>query len=151
MKIRLLLIISLLFAGSTLLAQPGQGKMTKEEIEAQKVAYITQAVDLTPEEAQLFWPVYNQFAAEMGALRKERKDNLRPGKKRLDELSDAEIEAMLDKDIELRQKESAFLATYHTKFKTVLPPRKLAKLYHAEDKFKRFLLEKMHGPKPRQN
>ena len=32
----------------------------KEQIESQKIAFFTAELELTPEEAQLFWPVYNQ-------------------------------------------------------------------------------------------
>ena len=33
----------------------------KEKMEAMRVGFITQKLDLTSEEAQKFWPVYNEF------------------------------------------------------------------------------------------
>ena len=40
-----------------------------ERIEALKIAYITQALKLTPEEAQNFWPVYNTYTQEIKTAR----------------------------------------------------------------------------------
>ncbi|MCB0665633.1 MAG: hypothetical protein KDC80_07420, partial [Saprospiraceae bacterium] len=36
-----------------------QERPVQERIEAQRVAFITQRVNLSPEEAQQFWPIYN--------------------------------------------------------------------------------------------
>ena len=40
-------------------------------LEALRIAYITKRLNLTPEEAQKFWPVYNQYAAELKKVRKD--------------------------------------------------------------------------------
>ena len=44
----------------------------KENIEAMKIGFLTKKLDLTPEEAQKFWPVYNQYSDKMKELRKRR-------------------------------------------------------------------------------
>src|SRR5687768_7964578 len=64
---------------------------SKEKIEAMKVGYITQKLDLTSKEAQSFWPVYNEFNAEIDKIKKERKSKFedRP-----------EIESLNDKQVE---------------------------------------------------
>ena len=68
-----------------------------ERIQAEKIAFITQELDLSPEEAQAFWPVYNQCWKEAREANKKMRDafgELR-GKKG-EELSEKEIEAKLD-------------------------------------------------------
>jgi hypothetical protein len=40
-------------------------------LEALKIAYITKQLNLTPEEAQRFWPVYNQYSNEIKGARQE--------------------------------------------------------------------------------
>ncbi len=47
----------------------------RKNIEAIKVAYITRALNLTIEEAQKFWPVHNNYVAEIKNARKENTDN----------------------------------------------------------------------------
>ena len=50
----------------TSVAQEGQGN---EKIEQLKIAFITKHLKLTTEEAQKFWPVYNQYEAEKKQVR----------------------------------------------------------------------------------
>jgi hypothetical protein len=49
------------------IAQPGGGQQRQpgSVLEAMKVAFITKRLDLSPEEAQRFWPVYNKYAFEI--------------------------------------------------------------------------------------
>ena len=115
----------------------------RERIEVQKIAFITKQLDLTPEEAQKFWPVYNQFSDARKQLHKQHKEN----RKDINNLSDSEIEQVIDNHIILDQKELDIKKKYHTEFKKVLSNKKIAKLYHSEDQFKRELLKRIKGEK----
>ncbi|MBL7888073.1 MAG: hypothetical protein JNL24_00890 [Bacteroidia bacterium] len=108
-----------------------------------KIAFITQKLDLTPEEAQQFWPVYNQYHDKLQELRKKRKAEFKEHKDNFDNWSDKEIEQLVDSEIAFKQKEIDLQKEYHAKYKAVLPIKKVAKLYHAEEQFKRVLLEKL--------
>ena len=44
---------------------------------AEKIAYFTSELDLTPEEAQLFWPVYNMLQDEREKYHRESRDCMR--------------------------------------------------------------------------
>lgn len=118
-------------------------KDKKENIEAMKIAFITQKLDLTPQEAQQFWPVYNQYSDKTKELRKKRRQDNREARKNFDELSDKEIEQVVNNDMIYRQKELDLQKEYHEKFKAVLPIKKVAKLYAAEDQFKVVLINKL--------
>ncbi len=50
-------------------------QFNKNNIEALKVAYITRQLNLTPEEAQKFWPVHNIYFEELKKARRENMDN----------------------------------------------------------------------------
>ena len=54
--------------------QPSEKKLA--DIEALKVAFISKELDLTPDEAQKFWPVYNQYSKELKATRVDNPDVL---------------------------------------------------------------------------
>ncbi len=63
---RILILWIFVYTISSVSAQPlNRG----EKIQALKVAYITQVVKLTPEEAQSFWPVYNIYFEEIKKAR----------------------------------------------------------------------------------
>ena len=69
---KLLFFVMILFAAMGLNAQPPNedrqpNPQRAEKIKALYVAYITQQISLTVDEAQKFWPVHNQFDEEMRA------------------------------------------------------------------------------------
>jgi hypothetical protein len=121
----------------------GRQQEKRENIEAMKIAFITKKLDLTPQEAQVFWPVYNQYTDKIQELRKKRRQDNREAKQNFDELSDKEVEQAVDNEIIFRQKELDIQKEYHAKFKTVLPIKKVARLYTAEEQFKLVLLDKL--------
>ena len=111
-----------------------------EKFKAKKIAYLTDAINLTPSEAEKFWPVYNEFEQKRFVLMKEHHelDNKLRGK--IEDMSD-------DKYIELSRKLSLFpkvegelFVEYNEKFLKILPPRKVVMLYVAEIEFKNYLL-----------
>lgn len=147
------LVLLLISTSTFVFAQPGGNKPAsdkkekqaekRENIEAQRVAFITQELNLTPEEAQKFWPVYNQYTEKLQESRKKRRQEMKDSKENIDEMSDKEVEKLVDEEIIERQKELDLQKEYHSKFKAILPIKKVAKLYRAEDKFKRVLLNKL--------
>lgn len=116
---------------------PKHEKM-QEKFQAEKVAFLTNEMDLTVEEAQVFWPVYNEYSkaadeahrAAMTALDKIRKNK---------ELSDDEASAAIASLVAARQQETALMAEYTEKFKKVLPMKKVAAMFAAEEGFRQHL------------
>ncbi len=118
------------------MAQEQTKQEVKDEREARKVAIITEKLELTPEESKAFWPIHNEFEKEHKALRKNFRKTKEAGKK-MDELSDKEVEEILLKSFDFKQKELDLKKKYHLKFKQVLPVKKIAKLYHLEHKMQK--------------
>ncbi len=114
-------------------------KKIREKIEVQKVAFITTQLDLTTAEAQVFWPVNNQFSEEMKVIYSEKREN----RKDIKNMSDSEIAVMLENNFKIEQKELDVKKEYNLKFQKILPTKKVAKLYHARMQFKRELLRKI--------
>ena len=147
-----------LFAAVALFAQPrgpkpdeNQRKRDFERIQAEKIAFITQELDLSPEEAQVFWPVYNQCWKETLAAHKEMRDAFAEiHNKKTDELSDKEMEKKLDAYIQAAAKSNQVMADWYPKFKKVLPIRKVAKLYQAEEAFQQRMINNLrkHPQRP---
>lgn len=140
-----IVFISCMLLSSLLFAQPPGDRMEdkKEKIEAMKVGFLTKRLDLTTEEAQKFWPVYNQFQSELENLRKNRKKEVKEAKADFSDLSDKEVEKVVDNEIVFRQSELDVIKKYHSQFKQVLPIKKVAVLYRTEEDFKRELLQRL--------
>ncbi len=128
------------------LAQPGGGPPSpekREEIEAMKVAFLTRKLDLTPDEAKVFWPVYNQYQDELDVLRENHRKQRREAKEEMDGMSDKELEKLVDGEIQFRQNELDVIKKYNSQFKSVLPMKKVARLHRAEEDFKRELIQRI--------
>ena len=69
MKNFLIIIILAVLPFTGLIAQPPEKKQAT--LEAVFAAFVTRQLNLTPEDAQKFWPVYNQYDAESRKLKQE--------------------------------------------------------------------------------
>jgi len=70
------LLITALFVGFLLPARAqDENKNDGGRIEALKIAYITKKLNLSPEEAQKFWPVYNKYTDEIRRVQIESRQN----------------------------------------------------------------------------
>jgi Skp family chaperone for outer membrane proteins len=112
-----------------------------QEIKAQKTAVLTQRLDLSPAEAEKFWPVYNQFDKELDANRKEMRAEHKAAKKDTD-LTEAEASAAIDKEMAGRQKELDIRKKYAAEFKKTIGAVKTLKLGKAERDFRKELIKR---------
>lgn len=138
-----ILVITILLSCLLAKAQPGPGGDKKEKIEAIKVGYITKELNLTSDEAKVFWPVYNQFDTEMEAIKKSRMSKLMNAKFNFDDMSDADVAKTIDSEFSSQLDELNIKKKYNEEFKKVLPVKKVAKFWVAEQKFKLYLLEQL--------
>jgi hypothetical protein len=135
-----ILFILLMFGHILLISQPNECKH-KEQLKAQKVAFLTSKLDLTVEEAQNFWPLYNELEKKKEEIYTAQKNIFSLLEK--ENISDKELSELTDKYIELEVAESKLISEYHLKFKKVLPIKKIAILYYSDRMFKRELLHKL--------
>lgn len=139
-----ILLISGIFSG--LFAQHCDDNCKKkEQIKAQKVAFITDKLQLTVDEAQQFWPVYNELNKKTDEIDKQIKGIVQNFKKNKETLSNTEIESLSDKMMELEASCSKLDQDYYLKFKKILPIRKIMELNQAERQFKHELLQQLKG------
>ena len=61
----------LLFILSINIIQAQEHRSKEERIQALKVAFITEELDLTPEQSQGFWPLYNELQGKLRQLKKK--------------------------------------------------------------------------------
>jgi hypothetical protein len=137
------LLLLLLFILNSLQASAQEDK--REKIEAMKVSFITQKIDLSSKEAQVFWPLYNDYSDKIQALRKLKRKDQKSTRLDIDALSESEAEQLIDNEIQLKIQEAELAKEYHGKFKQSIGAKKVAKLYRAEEDFKRELLKQLQN------
>jgi hypothetical protein len=145
MKIKSVTIIVILaLTSSMVLAQnPNQ-----EKLNAYKIAFFTRKLNLTPGEAEKFWPLYNEYQDKKIQIQKERVQLNRRVNQEGATLSEQELIAAADKLIELQVVETELAVTFHKHLKGVLPPAKVIKVYQAENQFRMQLLKQIQERNP---
>ena len=111
---KILLYIFIMLTMHTAFSQNG------ERLQALKIAYITKKLDLSPDEAQRFWPVYNQYSAEIIAARQ---NSNQTGKN----------------EIELEETTLNIRKKYNGQFNRVLSPEKVNIFFRSEKEFGNFV------------
>jgi hypothetical protein len=121
----------------------GQGREAiKEKLNSQKIAFLTDKLELTEAEAEKFWPVYRAFDQERAEIRTDLlEENMEV------RLSDKDAENNLNNIIELKEKDLALHKKYIQKFKAVIPAAKVVRLFQAEREFKLKVMEKLRERK----
>jgi len=124
--------------------QETKSKSEKEqEIKSQKIAFFTDKIGLTPEEAQIFWPIYNSYWAKKNKIIADRKDQMTYFADNSENMSNDEMIKYADQYIHYEMKLAELLDEYHKKFKEILPIDKVMKIYLADYEFKTYLLKKI--------
>lgn len=137
-KILFILLISLSF-GATAQNNDDADEGKNEKIAALKIAFITERLNLSSKEAEVFWPVFNRFEQEMKAVRKKEKQAARIFKDKPN-ATEAEADKFIAEQVQLKQQELDVLKRYLPEFKKVLPASKVARLLSLEQEFKLQLL-----------
>ena len=132
-----------LFLSSALFAQ--QKSESREKIKALKIAYLTEQLNLSPKEAQQFWPIYNAYDDQQSSLRYKSRYEMKKTIKAsgsIDNISEQEsqklIELKLNTDKKIYELQTEFVA----KVKKVLSYKKIIQLHIAEMEFGRNLMKK---------
>ena len=146
-KLRVLCFMFLVFLLNAVTGQAqnrnfGNGQQ-HERINAQKIAFITDQLQLTSEEAEKFWPVYNQYNTQKEELNRDFMNGVSRFRKNLEAMTDKDASDLSDSYIRHAQKMVDLQKDFHLKLKEVLPPKKLLKLYTVEREFQRLLLKRL--------
>lgn len=124
MKTLLLIATFFTFLSIKGLAQDENSEPNGGKLEALKIAYLTKKLNLTPEEAQRFWPVYNQYANEIKSARKDQKQT-----------NSSELETE-DKILKIRKK-------YNNEFGRALSAEKVNTFFRSERDFGDFVKKEL--------
>jgi hypothetical protein len=100
----------------------------QEKIEALKVAFITKELDLTPDEAQKFWPVYNQYSKELKSTFKDNQDVIERD----------------EKVVNLRKR-------YRDQFTKLLGAERMNRMFNAERDFRQLLIKSLKRQRQKAN
>jgi hypothetical protein len=122
-----------------------------EKLNAYKIAFFTRRLNLTSQEAEKFWPVYNEFQNKRSQIQIERQAINRNINQNEMNMSEKEMIDAGDKFIALQVQEAALEQEYHKKFREILSPVKVLRLYQAENQYRMQLLNELKDNAPLRN
>lgn len=119
-----------------------------EQLESAKIAFFTAQMDLTPEEAGKFWPVYNEYHKALCSARKTTRESFHAIKELSDKksFSDVEMKQLLIQYTENCRKDEELERLYLDEFLKILPVEKVAKMYIAEEDFRAKMIKMWKKP-----
>jgi formate dehydrogenase maturation protein FdhE len=141
-----LLLLAFLFVAPFAFSQEnGDDQLSrKEKIERLKIAFITKELDLSVDQSEKFWPVYNEMEKKIDEQKKARRATAKDLKENLETLSESDIKkktnSVLDNDIKTAQLKKE----YNDKIAAIIGYKKATKLLSLEARFKRELLKKLN-------
>lgn len=136
MKQIILFITIFLSALSSIAQGDGSGR-----VRGMRVAYITEKMNLPPEQNARFWGVYNRYLDERASLRRTYRDQF--AKNHSGELDNYEANRFVDDNIEYKERDLELSKKYKAELLRVINAQQLAELYQAEREFKQMLIEKL--------
>jgi hypothetical protein len=114
-----------------------------EKMRSMKIAFISEELALTPEEAEKFWPVYNEMESKREAITHDlMREFFKPGE-RPEEISNEQAEELMQSRFKQEQMLLNLKMEYHKEYLKILSPARVLKLYESENKFRRGLMERL--------
>jgi hypothetical protein len=139
---QVILILTLLGLSCGAWAQQGRPDASKiqERVEAKRAAFLSTRLKLTPEEAQIFFPLFNEYTAKVKTIREQAKPS-----KAVEDMNDAEAEKMVTAQMDVGMRLLDLKKDYYQKFKKVIGAKRVAMLFKAEREFKGELLNELQS------
>lgn len=147
MKKTFILIVTILVSIVSAAGQQRNTEDWKQKMMNEKIAFLTTEIGITPSEGQAFWPVYNQVHKEKDEAMHNVFKTYRAMAKAIEEgRSGKEIEKLLNAYLDAQQAQRELDDKASDRYRKVLPVEKVAKLYIAEERFRRRQIHRLnHG------
>lgn len=113
----------------------------RAKVDAARIGLITNRLGLTPEQAEKFWPIYNEFSQK----RMEKRQEFREAQKQIDpNKPDPDKEKNLVKlGLKLKQDEVDLEKDYSGRIMNVITAQQLLNLRKAEQEFRQLILNQL--------
>jgi len=157
-SIKFLMLIVAITSATISYSQKGN-KIDVDRVKSHKIAFITDQLNLTANEAEVFWPIYNAHEKLMSQYRRDEinamkmvvKNPERPylSKKNFDNISEDEAKKIYRIVTDLRNKTHQEKQNYMSKLTTILSYKKILKLQASEREFRKELFRKLKQTRKR--
>jgi len=110
----------------------------RERVEAERVAFITKRMQLTPKQAQGFWPIHTQYEKEERLIRQKYRTQVP-----IASMTEVDAEEVIEKRLRMEDELLALKKNFYSRFKTVVSARQVLLFQKSNAEFKQYLLEEI--------
>ena len=114
-----------------------------ERMQSRKIAFMSNKVELSPDQAQVFWPIYNKYNSEIRSVRDSSKNIRRNYTKNKSSMNNDELGQMIDVVLKNEQRYWEIKIKYVKEFYNIISNKQIIELHEAEESFKKELLRKI--------
>ena len=148
----------MLILGLSSFAQGGRSQADRDKIQAARIAFLTNRLDLSVDQAKVFWPIFNEYDGKKSALLREygqkKRDIFEHSEQK--SLSEDDAKKMLDIYLDQKQAELDLEKIYLKRYDEVLDAKQVWKVITFDSDFRRSLMRKISDedgrePRPKGN
>ncbi len=141
--LKLLFLFAIIAVGHRAFSQTD----TEKALKAEKIAFLTKKLELTADEAKVFWPIYDEYWEKKNKILSDRYKLANDFIQNINNISDREIVDYTNRYVDSQKREADLIAEYNKRLLQVLPPKKVMLLYQSNYEFKNYLLQKVQESK----
>jgi prenyltransferase beta subunit len=142
-----IIILLLIMVIPSVSGQVRQGNVIRK-IQAKKVAFFNEKLQLTPDESEQFWPVYNDYSNRKNLINQQRNSLMAYYIQNENNLNEKEMTETLEKILDFQRQETALMENYTNKFRQFMSDSKVIKIFVTELQFRKYLLTQSIQPRP---
>ncbi len=95
-------------------------ELLRSDIQAEKKVVVAEAMELSSEQSNKFWPIYNEFQLEVSKLGDKRVAILKEYAENYDKLTNEVADDLIDKSFDLEEEKLSINKKYYKKVKKIL-------------------------------
>ena len=143
-KLSIILIMMVAWLGAF-----AQNKEAIKQIDIARIALITERLNLTPEQAEKFWPLYREYNQQRRLLREE----FRNARQSVDKenLTEEQSKELMKKALEMKQRELNLENEYAQKMTQHISAQQMLQLRAAEHDFQQMVLKRIQNQRQMQD
>ncbi len=125
-------------------------QIMREKVKADKKLLVASNMELTESEARAFWPVYDQYQKELGAMNERMVKMIKSYADAYNakSITDDRAKKLTDEFVAIEKAEAGMKESYVPKLSKVLPPKKVARYLQIENKIRALVKYELAGEIP---
>jgi hypothetical protein len=131
--VKILLIIICFLCSSYVFAQDAYFELLREDVRTQKVVLITDVMQFSDKEGEIFWPLYREYQFEFSKITDKKIAVIKDFAESYEEITDKKAKDLAKRTFEIEEDRIDLKKKYFKKFEKALSSKLAAKFFQLEN------------------